>query len=379
MFNKTSIQTNYRGLVGIRPSDNSDITPITAGSDLLDSDSGFFVNDVPGITYDILQATLGSDYSTYEKYLINSYDQTVLDCLTKFWNDKKRDYGTRELLENRVIIQDVCRDNKQSLDGRAIGFLLRPLKSNNIKMTISKVSMHVDMAGTFTIYFYNTKKQAPISTKVITTVADEGVVVDITDVVLYAQENGIATNEVLVVIYGYNSLDNNSKQAPQGMKGYSVPFDNEAKFINVKPLQIMPNGWNWNNVEQRYDLPLQSQLSYSCESFGMNLRVNVVCDFTDTLIDNKTMFGKCIQLAWACRLLWDAINSYEFNSATESKRAMWIKQANKLEMELYGYTDENKAQVKGYFQQLTIDTSGIDTVCMPCTSTVIKSVSGGYV
>ena len=379
MFNATSIQSSFRGLVGVRPSDNSDIIPIASTSDLLDSSSGLYINDISGITSDILQANNNADFADYQTYLLSTYDSTVLNTLTDFWNQKKGLYKTKEVLENRVLIQDaVCFNDTQITTDFVHGFKIKPFMGNNIKLEISKVSALFNVSATFDIYIYSTHKKVALLKKSITIVDGVSTSIDVTLSEIYSQNNGIGGEELLLIVYGYNNSAPKLGELPLNALSYSVPFTNEAKYVRVEPVTFGSSAFNWNNTTNTYDLPDMTKISYTCHNGGLNFRMLVKCDMTQLIIDNKLLFAKVIQLAWAIKLLWDAVGAYDFNAVTESKREHWRNLAIKYEMELKGYSDENKAQVQGYFEKIDLDLSNLDKICLPCQDRGVQVVRQRY-
>jgi hypothetical protein len=379
-FNATTIQSNYQELVGFRQTSNPDITPIPATSFLLTSDSGINVTDVEGIDYALLQAIKNDDFAYYYDQLEYTYNQAVINTLTKFWNNKKGIYKTKDLLENRVLNQSAeCYDDKKTFDGFARGFKIKPFKSNNIKLEATKFSILLDTSGTFNIYVYSTKQKTPLTVKAITAVADTATSVDLTGAIVYAQSNGIALSELLILVYGYNTADPKASiQLPANAYGYSQPHERDCKYVSVECVEFNANDWNWNATTGKYDLPDLSQMAYTCETFGLNVRFKVECDFTQLMIDNRLLFAPIIQKAVAISLLWQGVTTTNSNAITESRRETWRNLALKYEAELYGYTDENKAQVQGYFEKVDFDLSNLDTICLPSQNYAPRTVSMPY-
>jgi hypothetical protein len=366
-YNVTTITTAYAGLVGFRQSDNPAVTPIPTGSSLLTANSGHYVNDIPGIRTELYKVAATEDYANYATYLANAYTQEVLNCIDKFWNNKKNKYGAREVLENRVLNQFVgCYDDTKTFDGFAYGYKLKPYQGNVIKLEITKAALHLDTAATFNIYIYNTLQKAPLEVKSITVTADTATSVDLSSAIAYSQVNGIGGGELLLLIYGYYDDGHTSVQLPAGILGYSQAFQRESKYVNVEPVEINQQYWNWNGTTNKYDLPNLEGMSYTCETRGINLRFTAQCDYTQILVDNKLLFAPAIQRAVAIRLLWDSVNSYVHDANSESMREHWKNLALKYEMELYGYTDEARAQVPGFLEKIDLDLSGMDRVCLPC-------------
>jgi hypothetical protein len=128
------------------------------------------------------------------------------------------------------------------------------------------------------------------------------------------------------------------------------------------------------------DLPNIVNLTsyYNCKTSGFNLRVNVSCDITKVISDNINRFGRAFQYAIAIRLFTDAVNSKNINSTVSAKKNIdnWKEQIRILKGELYGGSAESPSgnifQTKGFLNDVVMDMSDIDPVCLKAKDTFVK-------
>ena len=181
----------------------------------------------------------------------------------------------------------------------------------------------------------------------------------------------------MILVYGHYADGNTALQVPLNAKGYSIT-GKETKYCGAENVQFETAAWNWNSVTEKYDLPDMSKISYNCESRGINVRYTINCDYTQLITDNIHLFAKPLQMQIAIKMFMDGITGNEMNSVTESRREIWRQLLLKLQGELYGYTSESKAQVKGYFENIDFDLSNIDNICVPCQKRGVEFHYMGY-
>jgi len=92
--------------------------------------------------------------------------------------------------------------------------------------------------------------------------------------------------------------------------------------------------------------------------------VNVSCDITEAMCDNKLKFANIIQKAVAVRVLNDAANSNTLTPTQTNKRSQSRDLAIKYEAELNGYNAEGGRWIKGELEVLALDFSNMDSICL---------------
>jgi hypothetical protein len=116
--------------------------------------------------------------------------------------------------------------------------------------------------------------------------------------------------------------------------------------------------------------------SLSCKTSGFNLRFNVKCDITDVLEENITMFGEAVQHMVAIKYLRDALGFYGLKPGTTSSqnRDQFGQLLTDYEGALFGGYIENVGYRRGIIDNLTLDFSELDAVCLKARNDRIGEV-----
>ena len=365
-------------MVGWRQSaDPSNITLTPAN---LQATSGYRVNDLPGISFDLIEE------STYlpniNTYLEDIESQEIITLVDKALQRSKQLTGVKELLSNfdpivgRASFQDTLIQ-----DERFVGFLIMPRRSNNLAAEITYVGMQIDtlQADAVRIYLYETSQKDAIATFDYTNTDTFSLEWQrVTDFIIdYQSLTGGTAQQYLL---GYYEPDVSNPQTVQ-LEGLALTYGlcsgcpgNDAErrklyqnYIGIAPIEIPNDKLNWNGAE--YELPDTDSLEgyTTVRTNGLYLKMNIKCDITNVLCTNITMFAHALQLAMAIRVLGDSLASTKHNAVRDSSRNVknmenWML---KYGADLNGYTTEN-GWVKGIIDNIVIDFSNLDKFCLPC-------------
>ena len=378
MFDKTRILTATSGLVGFRADDNAMYSGLSAT--LKSSSSGLYVNDLPGVSYEVISANLSNDAASANTYLTNLYEAEVLALIHKFSNTQKNKYNSRDLLSNHSIVSGVANfSNRVTQNARFVGYWIRPHKSNNLKIQIKELGFQAtETQGTpLKIYLYETSQLEPVATFDYTIGNKLSLVWRaVTDFILYHQSQSLGTGQNYLLGY-YETDPNNPQDYQLQSQALYMDFDCgcsnspgliHGKYMGVHPIEIQNANLNWDSDNSEYNIPLVDDLTscVSSQTYGLTAKVNVTCDITDVLVNNISMFAEPLQHALAARLLYDAYASNRINSISDSKRADCKAFAIKYDGILNGYADANGNRVKGRLETLSVDFSGLDKYCLQC-------------
>ena len=134
MFNIADIITAGSDLVGWRESANVNYTGLA--SQLKTSQSGYYVNDLPGIDFDIINKGLSGDDTSVNTYLQRVHESEIAGLVNEFSVKAKSKLGSRAILSNFDVVNGIAdvRD-LATKNARFVGWLISPRTSNNIKTT----------------------------------------------------------------------------------------------------------------------------------------------------------------------------------------------------------------------------------------------------
>jgi len=386
MFNVADIITAGSDLVGWRESANSSYTALTDA--LKTSQSGYYVNDLPGIDFDMINKGLSGDQVSVNTYLQRVHESEITGLVNDFVNRAKSKLGSRAILSNFDVangtadVRDLATKN-----ARFIGWLITPRTSNNIKAEIIKIGLQLNAAQTLKLYLYETSQQSAIKTfdfNYTTPLSVQWLAV--TDfIVNYRGTYGTRQSYIL----GYYEYDPNNVVTGQ-LTGSAVEFDFDCgcnnspirvfgEYVWIQPIEIPNSYLNYSGGE--YLLPDFSDLtSFYCDaSRGMFAKINVTCDLTNIILDNMITFAKALQYKIAVRVLDDFLASKRLNDMTDAKRYREIAEdkRNMYWSFLNGWVDQTGFRHRGIMEDLVIDFSRMDDVCLPCEQAGIRIVQMG--
>lgn len=367
-------------LVGFR-SDNNPIYE-DLWTQLKIANSGYYVNDLPAVSFEVIQACLSEDAIDANDYLTKVYESSVISCLDKFVNKVKSKLNSKELLSNQSLVAGVASfKNKVTQNARFVGYYIRPAQANNLSIEITKLGFQSTQTQSgLRIYLYETSQNGPINTFNFDILNPLSLGwMDIENTILtYQSENGGTGQEFLL---GYYENDPNNEHATQ-LQGQALymTFDCRcpgvarnmySKYAAVSPIELPNSVLVWNGTD--YDLPYVDNFTdyLTNNTYGLTAKINAKCDITDVLCQNINMFGQAVQLTMASRILYDAYASNRINSISDSKRADCKNFAMKYDADLNGYTTAEGIKVRGVIDTLSIDFSSLDKVCLPCKETGI--------
>jgi len=279
MFNVTKVQNGLAGLVGIR-------VPVNPALDILDptsydSESGLYVDDVEMFKldfWDASQSFVGATMDQKTDLMNNTKLSAISSVCSEIFNAWNHNLST--VLYTRAS----DRTKPTLLDvGSFYGFRLRPSQLQNQGFQITDVRLQFEGTGDLTLFLYNSEQPDFLEMKVIA-----------------------ITSEYQVENLGWN-IDSTEAQKGDYFFGYVAdatlkPFDR-----NVNDSSLMNGLKNIDIMEMMYEgFASFSDISkvYSSNTHcGLNPTITVYDDYTETILRNKILFSKCIQLQWAIQVM----------------------------------------------------------------------------
>ena len=381
MFSIEDIITAGSDLVGWRESANS-LYPKLPTS-LKASQSGLYANDLPGIDFDIIVKGLSDDQTSASDYLIRVQQSEIASLVSEFIGKAKTKLGSRDILSNFDVVNGTAdvRD-LATKNARFVGWIITPRNSNGIKAEITKIGLQLNAAQSLKLYLYDTSLQTPVKT------FDFNYTTPLS-VQWLAVTDFIVTGGRQSYLLGYYEYDPNHIIAGQ-LTGSAVEFDfdcgcNNAprrvfgEYVWIQPIEIPNNYLNLSGSD--YLLPTFSDLTsfYCAESRGMFAKLNVTCDITDLIVNNISVFAKAFQYKIAIRVLDDFLASKQLNDIVDGQR--YRDSAKETRMMywsfLNGWIDSTGLRRRGIIEDIAIDFSRLDDVCLPCEQDGIRIIQMG--
>ena len=370
MLDFTQILSEFHNLVGYKNENEIILTP-----DLNQSDSGLFVNDIAGVDLLSIQksAFLKSDLTpekTVSDYLSDIYNTEVIALLLQFIREKENYLKNSLFPAREKIVEKSASQDKLAQSERFVGFYIYLSKSHNLLTKILRLSLQLTESQTIRVYLYDLNKKQPIKTQDIDiTHPFDRIYHDLTDFILNYNGSG----EYLIGYYEYQSDNPQAYQLHQNNNSYKidkVSAKSIKKLVNIAPISIDKSYLDTTN----FTLPDTAGISPILYSAGLDLEIEIDCDYTDLIINNKMKFAEALQIQLAKRIIGDCLYTKEFNTVTESNRSRWQSMILYFNNRLNGYEfqDEhgNSGRKEGLIKELIKSFEGIDNVCFPKLRTI---------
>jgi len=377
VINRSKISTCFTELVGWRESAEAPNCFDELTDSLQTSTSGIYFNDLPLVNLEVINECMTPDYPDVNTYLENAYSAGLQRLMDDFVKCQKKDVYSKSLLKNGDI--GVYAENMRKItakSGRFVGFEIRPKESLSIRAEILQFGGAFDTLQTgLPIYFYSSLQLEPIGeyTVDITKVNS----LEWFEIVDNPSGSGVATSPLQFMCdyinennghgqrywvgYYENDLTGNAVQTQTPC--YTCATETKKfefnKYVHIVPVEIGASA-TYDVSRELFDI---DNIGYGQSTNGLFLKVNVVCDTTQVFCDNVQLFATALQKEVGAKILWDCYNSTKFNGTASTKKSDYRMMAEKLERELNGYAEEGR-YIKGDLENLTIDFSNLDEVCV---------------
>ena len=335
MFDKTKIETALFGVVGL----NQPYDPQYAilEPDLIVSDSGYFVDELPFINVQsIKQSENYKDISDVEfnETLRRSQKSAISTVANQVFKepsfiDKQWMYGNAM---NKV--------NTENIPDGFVGFKILVTKENDVAFKITRVALDFSLEGQISegieIMLFNSAKSDPIfSTGII--VDSEHKVVELN----WAVDN---TDNYYKGEFYLGYVKTNSMV----MKPYSRDYGCSNILSNIKYIHTEPIKVAGHSTNTLFDLTTIDGLS---EATGMNFDLTVYNDYSDLIMENQFLFAKAIQLQWGVNILTDYLSTLRSNRTQRQNDSNILRVIQELE----GQSGEGVVRIRGLRPALFIE------------------------
>lgn len=370
MITNATIKECFQCLVGWKESAAAGTCYDELTDHLKHSDSEIYVNDLAGVKLEIINEAMGKDQDSVNTYLEEIANDSAIKVVRAFTMAHKKHNYAKAVLENYdmgIYAQNIRRT--ESKRGRFVGFEIIPHRSNSVNAQVMQIGgMFSAVQSGLPIYFYSSKQKEPLLTLSVDIDKTNSLVwFDLTSP---ASGSGSGSDDCTSIIeimakhinteYGHGAryyigyyeddLDTDNK-AIQTMAGCLSGCNKRSKTMNqyatVRPITISSTHLHGTEL---FDL---DSVGYEKNTYGLHLMMNVTCDISNVICNNKMLFAEAYRLQQGITILWDFYNSTALNRLMASKKEDFRMMAEKYELDLA----EN-------LKSLTIDFSNVDPVCI---------------
>lgn len=430
MINPIAFQSCIAGLVGFRES--LDATMPTISTDLKESESGIYVNDIHSLItveniYNCIvntgTITLPSAWSGATAYntgqrvqsggliyqaLQNSTNHAVTETtywqnlgnpLSMYLQDKMNQSAVK--LANAIYIQKNLNQQAKSIlpdtmlysgngnirntitgQNRFVGFRIK-LKDLDLGMIIAKIGLQFNSELTdFPIYLYNSSQDEPVKIwTVSTTAAFSFQWATLTKQIMSFLSD--TTNVGSDFYLGYYEADlvgkmaiNNEYTFTRNLCGPCNPVNFQLRqtwgaYVDIVPFSVAADQLNVDRTLWN----TQVNGLTDGQNWGLNLLASVYCDTTDFFCRNKHGLANAIAFQTAISIIQDMAFS-----ARDNQQMLKLQQLANFSL---NNQDNNtpglNAQMTKQIMQLDFNYAGNNPKCLPCSDLYNNSVSMGSV
>lgn len=369
MVTNAIIKECFECLVGWKESASAGECYEALTDHLKHSDSGVYVNDLPGIKLEFINEMSGKDQETVNDYLTELYSDTSVKVARAFVMAHKKFNYAKALLDNfdYGIYAPNIRKAQVKRD-RFVGFEITPRGGNSVNAQVMQIGgMFIETQNALDIYFYSSKQAEPLLTFTaninkakslvwfdLTSTASGSGSDDCTSIIEIIAKHINSDNGHGARYYiGYyeSDLDANNyavQTTANCFSGCNSKLKTVGTYATIRPVEIA-SGHTYVD-KTLFDL---DAIGYNNETKGLHLKVNVTCDISSIICDNKMLFAEAHRLQQAITILWDCYNSTALNRLMASKKEDFRLMAEKYEQDLMET-----------LKSLTVDFSNVDPICV---------------
>lgn len=321
-------------------------------------------------------------YNPLSDYLRELNERATTNTVTRFINEKLISGETKTLLERTNFFDGSGKINNEiDPTGSIVGFEILPVRSMGVTTKIEKIGLQFNKNGRVKLYLMHTSQVEPIKTFDLEyTKGGSYQWFDVgTDVFLPYMSETTSPGGMWYLCY-------DERELPMGMYAINISKDFSrdpcgtcnigsvqswrelTKYIRISPFRV--------DVSPSEDglkmWDIQNNMYTSAKCYGINVQVSVSCDITDFIVQSKYMFTHAIVMQMAAYILRElALNP----NVRQNANQLNIDRETLL-YEIDG-NSQGRAQGIGYelkkaFEALSIDTKGMDRICLSCRNNGIR-------
>lgn len=363
MYNATQLKAGLLSLVGWRQNPDPDGWQL---SDLTTSDSGLFFNDEhPLLTmanlisiappFERLEAAPLDQEAAFEAWLQEKTEAGIIRAI-QAWIDRKFEVKTAGNLLERKQLFEVTGNGADTdpNEGKFVFWEFTPRRSRGLRLKINEIALQLTENQSLTLYLFKSGTKAPVQSTTFDYTGAGGVQWKTVDWELtgegsyyvgYFQSN--LTGNAIRGVGDFNFKNAGYTHYPWGRY-----FEAVAASAVVTGGAIL-----WDVADNVYSLST---------NYGLNFRLNVQCDYTAFILEQKDLFKTLI----AKQVAVDLLREFAYNSNTRVNRHESNFNPTQILYEIDGDTQGRpgglQRQLEKAIETITFDTKGLDRHCLPC-------------
>lgn len=377
MYIASTLKTGFDGLIGWRQNDDSAGWQISDAT-LVTSSSGLWYNGIHPLL------TLDNIISVAPQFdIIHSGDDAARDTAFSAWLRRKTEDSIIKAIDNWLSTKFKVRTARNLLNtaklfhatgnvtdfeantGKPVGITLNLYNSKSLTIKIKQIGLQIETNQSVTIRLFEQGKKAHVQEEVVSYTANGGLQWFAVDWDLNQASYWLVYDQGVLSGRHINGIRNYTVCDP----GY--PSVVQTDFFDAAPFEVAID-----DISELWDL---SKNTYTSDTnYGLNLDIDVKCDYTAFVVDQKDLFKRYISLQVGIDFLQEILSNP--NSKVNRNEANIDKR--KAEFDLYGDTQGKNSfslisQLELALGQVEFDLAGIDSVCLPCRNRSIDYTTIG--
>ena len=366
MFDSKLVIPELRKLIGWR--EHYDVAQVPAFGDttLGDSSTGEYYQDYHPICDLNIVKSVCPDNQNLETYLNEKTNAAILQMCNKILLDKREARISKGIIRDTELIDTTAWINDTITgESRFVGLAIKLMDNIGLKAVIKRFSGHFTTSQDLTFYLYHSSKKTPLKTFTLSITAPDISWYDTEVIELSARLKDLSGG---MYYFGYYEEDltgfalnvsNYNWKSYQCVKCNQHSNRRANMSVVSNAVKIMPFYCiNFTKLELPSPEDIIIDFNYT---WGINLSMNVLCDYTQFLIDNAISMKNLIGLSVVYSILKDAQYTQNLNFIEENLRFQTVR-------DLEGAKDTNYVniadQLDNEMKAVRYDQSSLSRTCL---------------
>lgn len=364
MYSASEIKAGLIGLVGWRQNYDpageqlSSLTTSTTGLYFNDEHPLLNIENLLSLAPDFDKIT--SPATDFTGWLQEKTEAGIIRALNA-WINLKVKLGTgNNLLERDILFKNANRQfDKDTNSGEIVGLEVKPQDSRGLVYRIERIGLQFDTDQDITVYLFHSEDTTPEQSVTVTYAGGGGLQWETVDWELsHTGAYYIVYDQSQISGQSINGVYDHYSMIPDSRAQYYFPSN---KFFTAVGLNVNDSTATtsalWDIADNAYTVST---------NYGLNLDINVQCDYTELILEQKDLFATII----AKQVAIDLLHEIALNATARVNRHEANIDAKQVMFDINGHIESNpggmRAQLKEAIDAIQFDTTGIDRHCLPC-------------
>lgn len=318
--------------------------------------------------------------SPFSEWLEDKTRATIYKAIYQYLNGKQNKGTYKNLLEDRILFDVTTRiSDKITNTESLVGFEVLPARAKGVTIKVNKIGLHFSMPGTYKVYIMHSSRQLPVHILTFTKtqantcewfktdglylpyIAPEDDAVAGSWYICYLQSELPAQSQAINRSYDWSGVTCRTCNR-RDYEAYLA----WSKYMEINPFRVNSNDLSiedeslalWDAADMQY---------FTDKTWGLNLDITVGCDLTDFIVDQRWLFQDVLMKQMAV----DALREFVYNPNVRTNRHSVNAGRTEILYEIDGDSSSMREsglayELKQAFDAISLATSGINRVCLPC-------------